>query len=474
MDLQVFVDNINMPCAVISVRNREDGPESSVDGGSFKNGEFVIRIEKVNKLFLEYTGDKGRYYDGMIYTEYAPQEDSFEEYCRRAALLGKKVHTYVKSENGVSWADLMIIPLTSDDPEAGLCQMMFEPEPELDSELSTAPVSLETATAVIRNVITLMETENFELSVRKVLGDILKKAEARNGRIVLLDEEKHQAPVLCDILADGLDDKAMPGDGVIPYPVVKGWERMLGRRESAILTNDDEIERLGRFNPNLARMMRMNQVHSLLMLPLRRNEKILGFMYVINFNIDKTIEIKEMVEMMAFFLGAEIFNHQLMGRLEKLGNTDELTGLLNRHALKARMDKAVSLKEVVPFGLVTFDLNGLKEVNDMMGHDAGDAMIKHAGEVLTGIFGGNDVYRIGGDEFIAVVKGVTKAEFDDMISRVLDAERDDPDFSTAIGSFWADTDTEDFESVYKKADTIMYENKRSFYINHPEKNRRQS
>jgi DNA-binding FadR family transcriptional regulator len=63
---------------------------------------------------------------------------------------------------------------------------------------------------------------------------------------------------------------------------------------------DEEIERLSRFNPNLARMMRMNQVHSLLMLPLRRDEKILGFMYVINFNIDKTIEIKEMVELMAF------------------------------------------------------------------------------------------------------------------------------------------------------------------------------
>jgi hypothetical protein len=61
-----------------------------------------------------------------------------------------------------------------------------------------------------------------------------------------------------------------------------------------------------------------------------------------------------------------------------------------------------------------------------------------------------------------------------MIGRVLDAERDDPDFSTAIGSFWADTDADDFESVYKKADTIMYENKRSFYINHPEKNRRQA
>ena len=44
MDLQVFVDNINMPCAVISVRNREDGPKSSVDGVSFKNGEFVALI----------------------------------------------------------------------------------------------------------------------------------------------------------------------------------------------------------------------------------------------------------------------------------------------------------------------------------------------------------------------------------------------------------------------------------------------
>lgn len=464
IDLQVFVDNINMPCAVISVERNDD----------VYAARGMIRIEKVNERFLEYTGGRDRYYDGMDYTEFAPQEDSFEEYCRRAALGGKRVHTYVRPVEGKNWADLMAIPMTSDDAGRGLCQLMFEPEPDLDSGYETAPVSIDTATAVIRNVMTLMDASDFDESIRKVFASILKKAEARNGRIVLLDDEKRQAPVLCDLLAEGLDISQLPGDGVIPYPVVKGWERMLGNHDSAILKNDREIESLARFNPNLARMMKQNQVHSMLMLPLRRDERIIGFMYVVNFNVDKTIEIKELVELMAFFLGSEIFNHQLVSKLEKIGTTDELTGLLNRHALKKRVGLVANVKDILPFGVVNMDLNGLKEVNDSKGHDAGDAMLRHAAEVLTGIFGGNYVYRTGGDEFVALVNGVSRAEFDGMLEQLIKANANDPEFSTAIGSFWAESESFDFEAAYRKADCIMYENKRDFYMNHPDKNRRRA
>lgn len=477
IDLKEMVDSINMPCAVMSVERVAADETGDRDSASAGRSKGVIRIEKANRRFLEFSGDDGRYYDGIVYSEYVPHEDIFEDYCRRAALQGKRVHTYMRPVDGVTWADLMVIPMTSEDESKGFCQVMFEPEPDLNAGYETVPVSIDTATAVIRNLMTLMGTADFGMRVRKVLADILRIAEARNGRIVLLDDEKHEAPVLCEMLAEGLDSSMMPGDGVIPYPVVKGWEMMMGSRDSTILNNEQDIEMLGSRNPRLAEMMKRNQVYSILMLPLRRERKTIGFMYVVNFNVDKTVEIKELVELLAFFLGSEIFNHQLMDKLHTMGTTDELTGLNNRHALRERMDRVRDIRDILPLGIVNLDLNGLKEINDSEGHDAGDAMLRHAADVLRGIFAGHNVYRVGGDEFAVIVRDVTRMEFDELIAQVADASENDPGFSTAIGSFWADKASGEaigLENAYAIADSKMYEDKRQFYIKHPEKNRRRA
>jgi len=84
--------------------------------------------------------------------------------------------------------------------------------------------------------------------------------------------------------------------------------------------------------------------------------------------------------------------------------TDQSTGLLNRRAFeeeKARLSMS-SLRE--DFAYVTADVNGLKTVNDNLGHAAGDELIQGAAECLRGCLGRyGDIYRIGGDEFAAMI-----------------------------------------------------------------------
>ena len=84
--------------------------------------------------------------------------------------------------------------------------------------------------------------------------------------------------------------------------------------------------------------------------------------------------------------------------------TDQSTGLLNRRAFeeeKARLSMS-SLRE--DFAYVTADVNGLKTVNDNLGHAAGDELIQGAAECLRGCLGRyGDIYRIGGDEFAAML-----------------------------------------------------------------------
>ncbi len=89
--------------------------------------------------------------------------------------------------------------------------------------------------------------------------------------------------------------------------------------------------------------------------------------------------------------------------LLSLVHTDGLTGIPNRRAFDERMDVLRSRAYFIPIGLVVFDVNNLKEMNDKAGHNAGDDLLRSIAKELSGGFKGvGTVYRIGGDEFAMI------------------------------------------------------------------------
>ncbi len=98
-------------------------------------------------------------------------------------------------------------------------------------------------------------------------------------------------------------------------------------------------------------------------------------------------------------------------------NTDELTGLQNRHAYEADI-KAIEERGVTSdFVYVSVDVNGLKSVNDQYGHVAGDELLVGAAECLRASFGlYGKLYRTGGDEFIALIN-VNEDKIDSLVKK---------------------------------------------------------
>lgn len=99
--------------------------------------------------------------------------------------------------------------------------------------------------------------------------------------------------------------------------------------------------------------------------------------------------------------------------------TDNLTDLGNRRAFEQKLLEISSMPDVVDAVLVMMDLNGLKYANDNYGHNAGDELIITAAHCIRSIFGeAGTCYRIGGDEFTAVIVNPTRSmeSFDDAMS----------------------------------------------------------
>ena len=96
--------------------------------------------------------------------------------------------------------------------------------------------------------------------------------------------------------------------------------------------------------------------------------------------------------------------------LYNLGNTDMLTGLMNRN--KYNVDIASSYNvELKDIGVVFLDLDRLKDINDNFGHKMGDKLIKAISKILIEEFPSASIYRTGGDEFIVINKNIGYEDF---------------------------------------------------------------
>ena len=108
----------------------------------------------------------------------------------------------------------------------------------------------------------------------------------------------------------------------------------------------------------------------------------------------------------------------LREQLERLSYYDSLTGLYNRNFIEYEMDK-LNLLEDVPLGMIICDLDNLKIINDTFGHSEGDYLLQQAAGIIKEPLSENmPSGRIGGDEFIVLLKNVTREKVREIYERI--------------------------------------------------------
>ncbi|MBV8623495.1 MAG: sensor domain-containing diguanylate cyclase [Herbaspirillum sp.] len=163
--------------------------------------------------------------------------------------------------------------------------------------------------------------------------------------------------------------------------------------------------------------------------------------------------------------------------LEFLGKHDELTKLHNRAFMVDELNR-LERKGPFPVSVIVADLNGLKDVNDELGHAAGDALLRRVGEVLSkAIERPASVARTGGDEFAILLPTTDERGcvlLMDQIQKLVDVNNQfysGVSLSLSMGAATA-APGERLEQVVQRADALMYEAKRNYYAAMPGMERR--
>ncbi len=179
----------------------------------------------------------------------------------------------------------------------------------------------------------------------------------------------------------------------------------------------------------------------------------------------------EMGYLLSSFLKMNEKVHERTEALDYKANHDELTGLKNRASVHDEIESEIRHLKVANTKAAVFfmDLNKFKQLNDTMGHDAGDMMLKETANRLESSVRSDDiVFRLGGDEFLILIKNVKHhSEIEKVLSNIFEAVKEPVmiqgkaiDILISVGIAILPDDSQNGDEVLKYSDIAMYEAKR--------------
>ena len=459
MDLSINLENFKCKTCIMSVEIFPDG--------SYGN----IRVKDGNKAHAaDIEMQTGHPFTPDIPYEYCfPKDMNFEDFCYRSAVLHQQMHTYVSLYQMGLWLEMYMLPLDSDEENKAYCLYSYEVTPTRNEE-SMSDLSPETSSAVLSTCIKLNGGNDFLKSLDAVMQDILNICGAIRCSVIYIDSENETVAVMGDASQPGFPSFLTTEEVRKEfYKLARTWEDTLAGSTCLIVKNEQDMLEIKKRNPEWYESLMAYQVKSMVLFPLRYNENVIGYIWATNFDVNSAVKIKEVLELSTFFIAAELSNYRLVRKLEVLSSVDILTGTLNRNAMNNRVAAfGIGGKETKSLGIIFADLNGLKRINDLMGHTAGDDLLRRAAVVLKQVFLTEEIYRAGGDEFVIIAENTSQRDFDSKVKKLREIATVNSEVSFAVGAYFTDSDIDIIKSM-RMADELMYKDKEAYYEIYPDR-----
>lgn len=238
------------------------------------------------------------------------------------------------------------------------------------------------------------------------------------------------------------------------------WMKILEKQEYISVKNLEDIK----FTMEEEyEFIRQQGIQRIIIVPLIRDDKMVGCIGLDNLSIHLFDNAATFLETLSYFIMLAMHRNENEKALYQLSYLDTLTSFYNRN--RYMQDIAEIEDNDTSIGIVYVDVNGLKEINDHLGHDAGDNLLKKCSKIIRASYMTSSCYRIGGDEFVIICKGISESEFHTSVLQ-LKHNFEQSDCKAAIGYKW-ESNCSDIEMTIKKADEFMYADKKEFYHNNP-------
>lgn len=458
MKFKDLCNSFNNLACVVSIKKKElgYGEIRIVDG----NDKYIDSIEHP---FYDNQGKSVNFIPNSIYTDYLFRDLNFEDYVYRSAIKKQILHSYAYPEKFGAWFDMNFIPISYSDGDIYYCIYIMDVKKQFSSDKIVTDKG-EIASRVLKTSLKLSNTLDFNKAINSVIKDIRDICSSDYCCILLIDKEQKKLSLLAEDIAINSKRPGMKGYlNTEFYNLVESWEKTIDGSNCLIIYNEKGMEYLKENNPNWYESLKRDNINSLVLFPLIFKNKLLGYIWAIDFKIDNTPKIKETLELTTAVLSSEISNYLMLKELTRLSSKDLLTGVNNRNELNNHMRELEERNEDLPISVIFLDINGLKVVNDNEGHTAGDTLIKTAAMVLCNIFKENEIYRAGGDEFTVIVENTTEGKINNLILKLKDMSKM-YGVSFAIGYSLCDN-TSKVVKTWKEADEHMYEDKKNYYEN---------
>lgn len=425
------------------------------------NGEVFFIY--ANSAFLSMTDNENTDIKGSSYREVmgSLNRNVYRNLCKAACKREKAIFFEHVKKDG-PWFDVMTFPLLQD----GYCAMALFDSFSLDSSFIENE-DLAEADRVIVKIVKMIHSQedDFDINIHRALrflGDCLKCEKSfvieyfRGQPLIRYEWQKEEAG----------EDYEYTRQLVLER--LKYIEPQIRKNHVFIV---EDINNIKDENRVLYDVLLSKGVTSMILVPYYIDNTIAGYLIIDNYKEKNICAIKYLVETAAITLFAEIHSRYLVEKLTFMGVHDQLTNVNNRNAFNLRICELEGMDCSV--GIVYADVNGLKSINDEVGHDAGDARIIQIASLLSKVFLRRDVFRIGGDEFVIIVPEIGKKEFEDKLSHLKEisrqleneeklAQNSDVNMLFSLGFIWSDNCV-DLEGLLKKADEYMYDEKKRYY-----------
>lgn len=300
----------------------------------------------------------------------------------------------------------------------------------------------------------LMQSDDFPAAVDEVLRRIGVNYQADRAYIFQIGYHEELGDVVSNThewCGPGVVSE-MPTLQDLPAHLVQPWIDLFVDNKSVII---EDLEDSRESHPDIYAILHRQNITRLFAAPIFQGEHVLGFVGVDN---PRTRESDlTLLSSLGYFFGVERSNRETVDGLRAMGLCDALTELGNRNAYREKCRQLDNAPDK-PLGVIFIDLNNLKTINDTYGHEQGDAYIRGVSQILGRTFRRQDIYRVGGDEFVFLCEDLSEAMFRERASRMrADCEERYPG-SLAMGVVWRERRGK-LEAMVREADALMYAEK---------------